>query len=284
MAEDIVDRLDLESKHRKEKKELQAQIQALKKAAKNDKTKKKELTAEITRLELEQEERHKREMATIEQAEDVLIIPDQDVEEDNMRITSKVSKAQKRRDKKQQQEKDREAQIKIQDKQNLLGPRHIELQAINAKLKEKKLQIYSIPSDGDCLYNAIAHQLSVKREKTITTNDLRANCASYIRNNKDDFMPFLSNPQTFDMLTDNEFEDYCNNIDKTKAWGGQLEIRALSNYLMCPISVIQATGPDSIEQGTEFEGPPLIITYHRHMYSLGEHFNSTQPLREDEES
>ncbi|XP_049870303.1 deubiquitinase OTUD6B [Pectinophora gossypiella] len=277
----------LESRHRKEKKELQAQIQALKKTAKNDKTKKKELTAEIARLETEQEIRHKQELQDLEatpkgSAPDNL---DDEIEKlDNEVPKLKISKAQKRRDKKQQQEKDREEQIKIQEKENVNGPRNVEVQAITEKLKKKNLKLFPIPSDGDCLYKAVAHQLDINRHQTHTVDELRKNVAMYIRSHKDDFIPFMSHPDTSEMLDDGQFEEYCDKITGTKVWGGQLEIRALSNSLKCPISVIQATGPDSIEQGMEFDGPPLIITYHRHMYSLGEHYNSTCAKVDGEEN
>lgn len=262
----------LESKHRKEKKELQAQITAMKKTARNDKSKKKELTAEIAKLEIEMDARHKQE---IEALQVELEVPDKAQVVENESSKQKISKAQKRRDKKSQQEKEREEQIKQQEKENLHGPRNTEQQAIIARLKEKGLKIFSIPSDGDCLYKAIAHQMAITKQQEISVDNLRKNCANYIRQNKDDFIPFMSNPDTFEMLTEDEFHEYCDKIENTKVWGGQLEIRALSNSLKCPITVIQATGPDSIKQGEEFEGPPLLITYHRHMYSLGEHYNST---------
>lgn len=264
----------LESKHRKEKKELQAQLQALKKAAKNDKTKKKELAAEIAKLETEMEVRHKQELESIQKD------TDEDVTDSVMIVENevakvKISKAQKRRDKKSLQEKEREDEIKQQEQENLHGPRNKELQEISVKLKERGLAIFHIPSDGDCLYKAIAHQISETKRKEVSVEELRKNVANYIREHKDDFIPFMSNPDTFEMLTDDEFEEYCSKIENTKVWGGQLEIRALSNFLKCPISVLQASGPNSIDQGTEFEGTPLVITYHRHMYRLGEHYNST---------
>lgn len=272
--------ISLEQKHRKEKKELQAQIQALKKAAKNDKTKKKELNAEIAKLESDLEERHKKEIeskpdiAIPEEAEDINKVID------NITKT-KISKAQKRRDKKIQQEKDREKEIKMQEKENINGPRNMESQAISKRLTNKNLKIYPIPSDGDCLYKAVAHQLEIKYDKKMSVDELRNHVSTYILEHKEDFMPFLSNTETFEMLSDAEFEEYCNKIRNTKTWGGQLEIRAMSNCLSCPITVIQATGPEAIEQGTEFPGPALIISYHRHMYSLGEHYNSTQILNKD---
>lgn len=277
----------METRHRKEKKELQAQIQSLKKTIKGDKTKKKEITTEIIRLENELEQRQIKEMD--EAKENYCKVEDADETESSSEpidIVSefpklKLSKAQKRRDKKSKQEKERELNIKLQEEQNKHGPRNTETLEITSKLKSKKLQLFSIPSDGDCLYKAVSHQLEIMRQTKLSVNELRNKVANYIRNNKSDFMPFMSNHNTGDMLSDTEFEEYCDQIEQTKMWGSQLEIKALSNCLMCPIQVIQATGPTSINQGEEFSGPPVVITYHRHLYQLGEHYNSTEASNED---
>lgn len=277
----ILSELSLQQKHRKEKKELQAQIQALKKTAKNDKTRKKELVSEIAKLEADLEIRHKKELELVDDEENANLNLEINQNPQENEHKTKISKAQKRRDKKLEQERNRVIEIKLQEKENRNGPRNLENQAIYAKLKERRLKIFAIPSDGDCLYKAVAHQLEKKYNKIIHVEDLRKNVAMHILENKDDFMPFLSNSETNEMLSDVEFEEYCKKISDTKVWGGQLEIRAISNTLKCPIIVIQATGPEAIEQGSEFEGPPLILSYHRHMYSLGEHYNSTEDLVED---
>jgi OTU domain-containing protein 6 len=63
----------------------------------------------------------------------------------------------------------------------------------------------------------------------------------------------------------------------------QIELRALTQSLRLPIEVIQAEGRPVLI-GEEFGGnAPLVITYHRHYYGLGEHYNSTKPGKEDEE-
>lgn len=278
--------ISIESRHRKERKELLSKIQGLKKAANNDKTKKKSLTAEIARLEADLELRQSKEIE--DQDNDCNNKYNSVLEDNNLKHNEdsklKLSKAQKRRNKKLQEEREREEQIKLQEKENRHGPRNMEIQAILARLKEKNLNIFSVSSDGDCLYKAIVHQLYFKKNVTVTVDELRKNVSNHIRNNKDDFLPFLTNPTTFEMLTEEEFEQYCDKISNTKVWGGQLEIRALCNCLKCPIIVIQATGPEAIEQGCEYEGPPLVITYHRHMYSLGEHYNSTVTIIPQDET
>ena len=58
-----------------------------------------------------------------------------------------------------------------------------------------------------------------------------------------------------------------------------MEITALSKGLERPIEVIQAEGPLVQVGQDEFKDQsPIILTYHRHYYGLGEHYNSVKPV------
>lgn len=280
-----LDNDDITARHKKERKNLQAQIQALKKTAgKGDKKKKKEVLEEIVRLEADLERKHADELASA-----AAFVPKrQSDDEDEAPVTddksgsipanqtqTRISKAQKRRDKKAEEERKREAEILIAEKLNKNGPRELESAAIKKVLQSRKLVLHSITSDGDCLYNAIRHQLSITGRQPIDTATLRRLTSEYILANKDSLIFYMSNPNTGDQLTDDEFEKYCLAIRDTKAWGGHIEIKALSEILHAPIEVLQATGPPTIQGEGQFKGAHLVITYHRHMYKLGEHYNST---------
>jgi OTU domain-containing protein 6 len=52
-------------------------------------------------------------------------------------------------------------------------------------------------------------------------------------------------------------------------------------FLRHPIEVIQAEGPPVLI-GDEFDSAKLTITYHRHYYGLGEHYNSTKPVETED--
>lgn len=52
------------------------------------------------------------------------------------------------------------------------------------------------------------------------------------------------------------------------------QLRALSCALEKRIEVVQPEGR-SIVFGEEFKGRAVVITFHRHAYNLGEHYNST---------
>ena len=71
-----------------------------------------------------------------------------------------MSKAQKRRDKKAEKEQQRLEDIEKQEEENKNGLRHLETEKIKSILGSKGLQIYDIPSDGDCLFAGIAHQFT----------------------------------------------------------------------------------------------------------------------------
>ena len=53
-----------------------------------------------------------------------------------------------------------------------------------------------------------------------------------------------------------------------------MELLALATVLGRPLTVIQGEGQESLVVGEDQKGEPLTLTYHRHMYGLGEHYNS----------
>ena len=61
----------------------------------------------------------------------------------------RVTKAQRRRDKKAEQQRERERAIAEQEVANLEGPRHRETQAIAQRLRQRGRAVHMIPSDGD---------------------------------------------------------------------------------------------------------------------------------------
>ena len=104
---------DMEARHTREKKELQEKVEELKKSImKADKKKKKEVNSEIARLEGDLNEKHSAELmeqmldgVTIEEEnEEKGIQEEEKVETKQSNGGQRVSKAQKRRDKKAEKE------------------------------------------------------------------------------------------------------------------------------------------------------------------------------------
>lgn len=61
----------------------------------------------------------------------------------------RITKAQRRREKKAVQLKQRELSIAEQEVQNLQGVRNVEIEQMKEILKERDLMVYEIPSDGN---------------------------------------------------------------------------------------------------------------------------------------
>ncbi|XP_062346129.1 deubiquitinase OTUD6B isoform X4 [Cinclus cinclus] len=244
----------LVKRQRKEKRELQAKIQGMKNTVpKNDKKRRKQLADEVAKLEAELEQKHKEELKQLKEAS-----PEQNKE------------------KKAALEKEREERIAEAEIQNLTGARHLESQKLASLLAARQLEIKQIPSDGHCMYRAIEDQLK-DHQNSWTVATLRNQTAKYMQSHFDDFLPFLTNPNTGDMYSREEFEKYCDDIANTAAWGGQLELRALSHILQTPIEVVQMDSPP-IVVGEEYSGKPITLVYMRHAYGLGEHYNSVKVL------
>jgi OTU domain-containing protein 6 len=94
-------------------------------------------------------------------------------------------------------------------------------------------------------------------------------------------MPFLpsvsgedGNGATDDgLMTSAQFNQYCNQIAETGVWGGEPEIQALSRAFAVSINVVQGGTPRVVvhEPGIPPKShKPVMISYHRRMYGLGE--------------
>ncbi|XP_041454346.1 deubiquitinase OTUD6B-like isoform X2 [Lytechinus variegatus] len=288
-----MDQDELEQKHRKERKDLQAKIQGIKKAVpKGDKKRKKEAAEEIARLEADLDQRHQAELeanknkAAVphEEASTEEMLEKLDISEEPEDKPQKLSKAQKRRNKKAQEEKEKAERIAIAEKDNVNSARNIENRQFADITSKRNLQIKQIPSDGHCLYNAVVHQLSLQgiEEKMEV---VRQKVSDYMKTNIDEFLCFLTKPDTGDMLTADEYEKYCDDVANTAAWGGHHEMKAITEVYKKPIEVLQAEGP-LLKIGEHFDTQPIMLSYHHHAYGLGEHYNSVmvreKKLTEDE--
>lgn len=77
-----------------------------------------------------------------------------------------------------------------------------------------------------------------------------------------------------------QYNKYCDNVEHTNEWGGQIEIRALVGALQVSVRIFQGMGAPIIDMGESFAKKHLILlSYHKHYYSLGEHYNSVVPIK-----
>lgn len=282
------------SRHRREKKELQAKIQQMKKTINKDKKKKKEVLEEIIEMEKNLKQRHTQELADLKESQDKVNgvsdslatvslegeeqecqDEDQESPPQQEKVTEKkVSKAEKRRQKKAEANREREARIKEEMANNKNCARNVEAEKLKQILRERQLKMHEIEPDGNCMYAAIAHQAG----NNTTVPGLRAQAEQFIRTNYNDFAPFITDPKTGEMLTPEQFSEYCDLIVKTPAWGGQPELRALSQVLQRRIEVLQAEGSPIVFGEDWTQNKTILLAYYRHYYGLGEHYNSVTAL------
>lgn len=207
---------------------------------------------------------------------------------------AKMAKARAKKDKAKLAALDRE-RVKEEISASA-GPslRAIELEAVNKKLAQESpaLRVKEIISDGNCLYRAVADQLRITAAAAsapaasaaaapLDFADLRALAARHMRQHACDYAPFLGLEVDSD-----EFAAYLRSVERSTGeveWGGQLEIRAMCEGLRRCVCVYDANAPVLV-MGPEFRaeaaaagGGDLRLAYHRHYFSLGEHYNSVEP-------
>lgn len=91
-----------------------------------------------------------------------------------------------------------------------------------------------------------------------------------LEQNEDEFAPFV---EFSDEVT--SYQQYVDRVRSSSDWGGHLELRALSMGLSRGIVVYSATQPKLV-LGDESDSA-VLLSYHLHYYSLGEHYNQVVP-------
>ncbi|KAI9095940.1 hypothetical protein DFS34DRAFT_170496 [Phlyctochytrium arcticum] len=295
------------ARHKKEVKDLQGKVTALKKSVGGNKQKKKEVQAEIVILEKQLEQRHETEKATAEkdsptsspaeepansaldddfshltlssELDETSSLPPtpNPAQEPPSERSKKPNKAKLRKLRKEAEFAE-QRKLAAEEAAEMTNHKKLEDQALERSIENMGLEVQRIAPDGHCMYNALSDQISRVSDEKKSYRDLRREAAAYLRSHADDFMPFMVSKEG-DMLTKEEYEKYCDSVAETAEWGGQPELRALSQSLRREIHVIQANSPP-IKLGEEFasaDKTPLIISYHRHYFGLGEHYNSLRP-------
>ena len=125
-------------------------------------------------------------------------------------------------------------------------------------------------ADGHCLYRAIADQIGTGQAMY---KNIRNICADALEENEDEFSPFAE--------VSTSYEDYIECVRSSAQWGGQLEVRALASALKRQIIVYAVEYSAPVIMGEEFvDKVPIRLSFHRHYYALGEHYNSVVAVEE----
>ena len=269
----------IRSRHKKETKELQAKIQAIKKAVpKGDKKAKKKSVEEITLLQKQLNEKHEQEIGNLNtgsnQKNDV-DIHDEIPNEACCITVKKISKADKRREAKAVATQKKLAEMdEMSYEVTKRSEEHLKLSEAVSALDMK---IHEIPADGNCMYYAVQHQLH-ERGNVRSVEELREVAAKYMLEHEDDFLPYLVHPNTGNILNKEEFSIYCQEIRTNGVWGGMHEAHAISSTLEIPLKILQADVPP-ITFGQDFEAEPILLLYYKFKYGLGEHYDSVCEVR-----
>ncbi|CAB4434281.1 unnamed protein product [Rhizophagus irregularis] len=169
-----------------------------------------------------------------------------------------------------------ESQLEAENEaNNQVNMKEIEDKKITEKIITMGLSIKEIAPDGHCLYNAISDQLQIGHNIATDYKELRRKAAAYMREHSDEFIPFLPTTQDGELCSAEQFSKYCDDLENTAVWGGQLEILAISKSLKLPVHVVQMNSPLlKISDDTFPNTKPIIILFHQYMYGLGSHYNS----------
>ena len=298
---------ELQSRHRKEQRDLQSRTTQKKKQA-NKKTR-KGVNDECDRLEAELKQKHGDEIASLngEVAEDgvpkaeldslTLEVDNElgtngahakdggstkaaesvngDAEESSQPRKPNRQKARLARRAAEQEELARQA---AEEAKNLPDLKQQERDRMLEYMKERRLQEKEIRADGHCLYSAFADQLeqlgmplgsSPSEKPDVPYKIVRAVAADYIEKHEDDFAPFLEEPMGA----------YVHKVRDTSEWGGQLELMALSKAYGTDINVLQDFGRvEKIESGNGDREKAIWLGYYKHGFGLGEHYNSLRKV------
>ncbi|PVU95376.1 hypothetical protein BB559_002774 [Furculomyces boomerangus] len=268
----------------------------MKKQAKSgSKDKKKNIMAEIAILESELDSKHDSEMREIKsnlqnqkqiqtqfesntEPSEIVSTNINSLETGNSTNPKNAKQRQKMRKQKKMEEMERLQNEAEAEADGMEDNKQAEIEALEKLLEPHNLIVHQVQANGHCLYNAMIDQLKIVGNEEFTVLQMRDFAANYMRKNKDDFMPFMVNESSGEMMTAEEFEEHCDDIANTALWGGQLELTALSNVFQTPIFVYMSTSKEPLVIGdaskSHSKGGPFHLSYHKHAYGLGEHYNS----------
>ncbi|KAK3373496.1 hypothetical protein B0T24DRAFT_575942 [Lasiosphaeria ovina] len=285
----------MQTRHRKEQRDLQSRVTSKKKNA--TKKTRKGVNDECAELERQLSQRHADELKSLaagdasEQAaqqgeeggdvegalaaqlQDTAIAPpraqqqqqppaDGPPQQDQQQQQPKKRNRQKERLARRAAEQEAAADAAHSEAAHMVDHRGIERAYMAKEFAAHALAEKDIAPDGHCLFSAVADQLAANGIAAV-----RRRAADYMEAHGDEYAGFLEEP----------LAAYAAKIRDTAEWGGQLELAALANAYGVEIKVVQDGRTEVVRPAAEDtkEGlKTLWLAYYRHGYGLGEHYNS----------
>ena len=124
--------------------------------------------------------------------------------------------------------------------------------------------IREVGGDGNCLFRSVSDQMDNTEKNHKMYREM---CLTYMKNNPDEFSPFIEDDETFDK--------YLERMGEDGEWGGNLEIYALSKTLNANFYIYIHKHPMYIVNNFEHPKKNILLTYHE-----GKHYNSLRKLEE----
>ena len=300
---------ELQSRHRKEQRDLQSRITQKKKQA-NKKTR-KGVNDECDSLEAELKLRQQAEIAELKggqsgdaendaavqaRLEDLTLQVDERIqpqtngyhEDDEQPAGSAVEidgadgppqgkkrNRQKARLARRAAEQEEQAKQAAEEAKNLPDKKQQERDRMLEYMEERGLHEKEIRADGHCLYSAVADQLDQLQIPLGAQPDGKPAIPSKIvRSAAADYVE--QHQDDFVPFLEEPLPDYLHKVRDTGEWGGQLELMALAKSYDTDINVLQDFGRvEKIESGSGAGAEKAIwLGYYKHGFGLGEHYNS----------
>ena len=124
--------------------------------------------------------------------------------------------------------------------------------------------IREVGGDGNCLFRSVCEQIEGNENNY---KEYRERCIDYMKENKDEFAPFIED--------DVPFDKYIEKMSQNGEWGGNLEIYALSKLLEANFYIYIHEHPMYVVKNFEKPKRNVMLTYHD-----GKHYNSLRKLEE----
>lgn len=282
------------ARHRKECKDLQNRITGMKKQA--TKSTRKEVNSKCLNLQESLKFQHEQEINALnhegsqkdkdedevdpEKLLEQLQLDDVSDDKEKAQVELPIETPKKRRNRQRERLAKRDARISMIKEQAKLEAstqedlKQIEQDSIDQLCALNHLTQYDIQPDGHCLFASILDQLKLRHDgdkiQDLNVYKLRSLACNYIRDHKEEFIPYLFDETTLSLK---DIDEYTAEMESTAKWGGELEVLALSKTFDCPISILMS-GRSTHIINEESHFPELKLVYYRHTYALGEHYNS----------
>lgn len=218
----------------------------------------------------------------------------ENVQKDNAEEFKVKRNRQKERKLRKQQELEKLKLEAAKEAALLPDLKKIEADALLIKCKELGLKQQEIRADGHCLYYSILDQLTQRHlpnmfssysiPKSFKFFDkpedfygnlnvelLRQLNVSYLKENKEVYEFLLFDDNSSKLM---DFDNYCDKMENTAAWGGEIELSVFSKIFNCQIFIMQQDTHYSIGDDEEAKNPEFKLVYYKHTFTLGAHYGS----------